>query len=418
MEQVSMFTDIEIKREENKRLIISAPKKGKLSKEQLAFNKYSQKLEKLRKKITVDKVKFDKILDVYTSKVAPVQKSYGDSLSELATACYAILVNDKLSKVNKEKLSALILSNLNKAFQYIIPNQDIKTIYDALSPITYDQEEASQINDMKGMMEDMLKNQYGMDVDFSDVEMNEESLARKLAEMQELFENLEKEQIGNTQSKKKTKREIEAEAKQKQAEELQKKSVRSIYMSLAKMLHPDLESDELLKVDKEEQMKKVTAAYQDNDLHTLLKLEIEIIHKQSESLDHLTDEKLKFINSVLKDQVSELEEELDMLRSRPRYENITEFMTGTEMDAVFKCNTMALQLDSYCREIKADTLELQGTNRLRFVTPLLKAVNLKKTKDYDDMDELELEELNGFIDMIASNIHFGKKKSFKNKKRK
>ena len=48
-------------------------------------------------------------------------------------------------------------------------------------------------------------------------------------------------------------------------------------MSLAKMLHSDLETDETLKLEREELMKKVTAAYQDKDLNTLLKLEIEII---------------------------------------------------------------------------------------------------------------------------------------------
>jgi hypothetical protein len=57
-------------------------------------------------------------------------------------------------------------------------------------------------------------------------------------------------------------------------------------------------------------LEKSTAAYQEKDLHTLLKLEIEIIYKQSENLDHLTDEKLKFLNSALKEQIIELKEEL------------------------------------------------------------------------------------------------------------
>ena len=83
------------------------------------------------------------------------------------------------------------------------------------------------------------------------------------------------------------------------------------------MLHPDLEIDESLKFDREELMKKATAAYQEKDLHILLKLEIEIIHKQSKNLDHLMDEKLKFLNLALKEQVIELKEELTLLHCRP-----------------------------------------------------------------------------------------------------
>lgn len=40
------------------------------------------------------------------------------------------------------------------------------------------------------------------------------------------------------------------------------KNIRSIYIALAKVLHPDTEADETLKAEKEEIMKKVTSSYE------------------------------------------------------------------------------------------------------------------------------------------------------------
>ena len=60
-------------------------------------------------------------------------------------------------------------------------------------------------------------------------------------------------------------------------------------------------------------MKKVTQAYEQDDLFELLKLKIELQGSDIESLT-MADEHLKYYNKILKEQVNELENNLWQLR--------------------------------------------------------------------------------------------------------
>jgi hypothetical protein len=416
MKQSSLFPHHSTSPKEDIRLVISKSKNKILSKEEIAFNKFSQQIESLRKQIENDQKKFDKLSNYFSASVTPAQTSLGNDLILFVKALYAIYKDGKLSKVNQKKVKGVILSNLNNAFQYIIPTDEIKSIYDDLSPTTLDEESAEELNLIKKMMEGMFQSEFGMNVDLSDTEMNEESMARKIAEMKKQYESEQEERNKNHAKRKKSKKEIELEIKNKQAEDLQKKNIRSIYLSLAKMLHPDLETDESLKFDREELMKKVTAAYQEKDLHTLLKLEIEIIHKQSENLDHLTDEKLKFLNSALKEQVIELKDELTLLRSHPRYQNIADYMHQPEDRALRSIDAMINSLVSLQKVIVSDTEELIGDSKVKFITSMLKTVSNKQDMDMDDMDPGELMEFLDFMESM-SGAGSGKNSRTKNKKR-
>jgi len=120
------------------------------------------------------------------------------------------------------------------------------------------------------------------------------------------------------QNKKPTKK----EQLQAQAEELKLKNIRSIYISLVKVLHPDTEQDEALKVQKNELMKKVTTAYENKDISTLLRLEAEWISQTNSRLDSVTDATLKLYNETLYQRLQELEYKKFMLLRNPIYENI------------------------------------------------------------------------------------------------
>ena len=108
----------------------------------------------------------------------------------------------------------------------------------------------------------------------------------------------------------------------RQAEQLRNKSIASVYKQLAKVLHPDLEPDAGRKQAKGTLMQELTAAYRNNDLHTLLRLELEWIRREEGDVERLTEEKLSIYNQVLKEQVSELERELAELPYHPRYQPI------------------------------------------------------------------------------------------------
>lgn len=123
-------------------------------------------------------------------------------------------------------------------------------------------------------------------------------------------------------ARKKTAKQLAKEQQEEFANEFKVKNIRNIYISLAKLLHPDTETDATLKAEKEEVMKKVTAAYDKNDLLTLLQLEIEWVHKNNTHLHNLKDDVLKLYCDVLKEQLRALQLEKFGLRENPRYNSI------------------------------------------------------------------------------------------------
>jgi hypothetical protein len=122
-----------------------------------------------------------------------------------------------------------------------------------------------------------------------------------------------------TKPRKKTAKQIAKEERDKKAEEYTKRSLRSLYLSLVKLLHPDIERDAAAREVKEGTMKEVTAAYEAGDLHTLLRIEMEWIAKMTVGDEPLPEEKLQAYISALSAQVRELQEELEALDYSPRY---------------------------------------------------------------------------------------------------
>ena len=111
-------------------------------------------------------------------------------------------------------------------------------------------------------------------------------------------------------------------------EEARKRNISSIDKQLVKILHPDLEQDIEIKVEKEALMKQLTVAYQKGDLPTLLRFEMQWIHKENNHLDTLSEDQLALYNHLLKEQIHELKEEQYQLVHHPKYSSLQGFADG------------------------------------------------------------------------------------------
>jgi hypothetical protein len=89
-----------------------------------------------------------------------------------------------------------------------------------------------------------------------------------------------------------------------------------------KALHPDRESDAGLRERKSAMMREVTTAYARNDLHALLRLELEWVGGDHLDAARLTDETLAAYTALLKEQVAELEAACVELPFHPRYADL------------------------------------------------------------------------------------------------
>ena len=95
-----------------------------------------------------------------------------------------------------------------------------------------------------------------------------------------------------------------------------KSAIRTIYRQLASALHPDREPDEQVRVRKTAWMSEVNAAYEKNDLTTLLRLQMQVAQVTPQSTSRMADDKLRAMCLLLKEQVAALEDDLDQLQTR------------------------------------------------------------------------------------------------------
>ena len=98
-----------------------------------------------------------------------------------------------------------------------------------------------------------------------------------------------------------------------------KSAIRTIFRHLASALHPDREPDEQERLRKTALMSEVNAAYEKNDLTTLLRLQMQVtqVNPQKKADSALmADDQLIAMSLLLKEQVAALEDDLAKLESR------------------------------------------------------------------------------------------------------
>ena len=95
-----------------------------------------------------------------------------------------------------------------------------------------------------------------------------------------------------------------------------KSAIRTVFRQLASALHPDREPDEQERLRKTALMSEVNAAYEKNELSTLLRLQMQVTKINPQNATRMADAQLIAMASLLKEQVTALEDDLDALQSR------------------------------------------------------------------------------------------------------
>jgi hypothetical protein len=381
MEKTSTNKDNEAN---NSSLKIGKKDKAPLSKNQQAFNRLTAKIEKLEKEIIAETAKLENISKNYRSKLNPVKKEIANEKIKLAQTLAQESDKYKFSKNQKEDINEVILDLCSEAFKSTIPTPEQEAFYNSRSDISYKEELEEQEKSEKELFKIFMKGMFGKDI--NDFENEEEFFSN----MKEKF-NAQTE--GQTNSKrKKTKKQVEDENRLKEEEAMKTKSLRSIYIALVKILHPDKETDIALKAEKEELMKKVVLAYEKKDLPALLKLEMEFVHKQTEYLDQLSDEKLQFYIAALQEQAEELQGEKNNLSQHPRFADIIDYTYSTEKEALKDISHNTRRLTSFLKQVKLIVMQLvnKSTKKeiLNFVDNYF--ADDDDDDDFDDDDLLDM----------------------------
>lgn len=337
--------DAKVKPPVGTKLQISANDKKLLSKNQQTFNKLTQQIEKLENEIINETKRFDKLTDIYTNEIAGLEIEAAQARLEFAVMLDRVAGQFKFSQRHIKYIREIIVSMCNMGFRKVLPTPEQVAVFDKWSDTSYKDELERQESEEKSMLSEMFEDLFGTKA------FDEDGNLLDIEDLQkEIFEKFG---AGKQQFQNKSKKQKEQEEAQRIEQELKNKSVRSIYIALAKVLHPDSETDPVLKHDKEQVMKQVTVAYEQNDLQTLLKLEMEWVHKTAEHLDELSEDKLKSYIAVLKEQVAQLKTEKFAVRNNPRYQVVGAILHLTEKQALRvieqhkkACNIMIASLKS------------------------------------------------------------------------
>ncbi len=330
----TLFGEFEDKNEKSLKIVTKGQKS--LSKNQQMFNKLTKRIETLESDIIAENDKLSKLLLLHSREITPLQKKIAHQRIKLAMSLAEAIPKNKFTKRQVESIREVIIDQCDEAFHSIEPDPQQEAFYAKWDEVPYKEEIGQQEEEAKELFADYMSNMFGMDVDMDDFDDSPEGFARFQAKMEEQFE--QSHQAHQQTNHKKSKKQQAREEAQIAEESIKAKNIRSIYIALAKVMHPDTETNEFLKAEKEEIMKKVTAAYEQKDLPALLKLEIEWVHKTSEHLEKLTDDKLKVYISSLRQQVTDLETEIKTLYMHPRFAAIEDYAYHPLKTAIYIIN--------------------------------------------------------------------------------
>jgi len=290
-----------------KELRIVPPKDKPLNKEQQVFNRLTKSIEKLQNDILSDTEKYEHLLKIYTDKIPNLEKAIAENKVKLCKKISRSTQSIKFGKRELENIGFVIVDLCDQAFEVIEPDEETESMYNQWADVKYQEELEKQIH-------------------------------------HEQSEPLNQE---------KSKKELKKELREKEEEAMKRKSVRHIYISLVKVLHPDIEIDPLEKLLKEELMKKVTVAYNDKDLPTLLKLEMEWVAAETNHLESMTKDRLKHYISTLKEQEKALENEKYTIGMHPRFQCVMSFARYPEAIAVNQIKSFITEHKKHKKALEA-----------------------------------------------------------------
>lgn len=106
-------------------------------------------------------------------------------------------------------------------------------------------------------------------------------------------------------------KQLKQQEKREQAAKMAAQSLKTVYLKITAMIHPDREPDEAKKLDKTELLQKVNEAYAEQDLFYLLKLQLQLETNKGLSSKALSSEQVRFYQLALETQSQNLQSQLE-----------------------------------------------------------------------------------------------------------
>jgi hypothetical protein len=292
----------------------------KLSQNQKKFNDLTQQISEQQAELNRVKAEVDKVRNRIAAEVFPVIEQLHEQMREYVRSLDLSYEKHPWKKDQKKTLGRLISEEAYDIYNLLLDfgtdDPELMAIHDK-----YAEESLEELNEQQDQAaKQAMKQLFNIDVDLD-----------RAANDPGYFDELEAEYFKQGQNpgqkeRKKTKKQLEKEAKEQAEKNLEAKDARSIYTTLAKALHPDLEPDEAEKLRKTEMMKRVTEAYNNQDFYQLLRLQLEYNLAHPDQMGNLVEHQLARYVSMLQKQLDQLlEQKYQFLHFGPEATLIRDF---------------------------------------------------------------------------------------------
>lgn len=347
---------------------------------QTTFNRHRRKIDQLRNQIERLQKENEEALILYHSDVMPKESKAAELAAQFTLKIWDLANRAKaFNKKQRRMLQSFVEEGLRNIFNLLpfdrIPS-DIKDLHKEI----FGEGDDDAFREDLSSLEKIFEENGARDIDLSDINPTdtfEEMLKKVLESLEDSALNSDPQPA----PKKKSKRELLKEEKARDLEALQNKGLNSIYKRLAKELHPDLEQDAAKRTEKEALMKRLTVAYEHQDLISLLTLESEWLGGIDIASETFSEESFKAYNSLLKDQIEDLKMELSMIFLHPRYREISRYTQKfpekplqAMREALQRCDSI---IDNYNIRLK----DISGRN------PILELKMILTSLESFDQDE-------------------------------
>ncbi|RPE26784.1 hypothetical protein EC846_3389 [Acinetobacter sp. BIGb0102] len=140
-------------------------------------------------------------------------------------------------------------------------------------------------------------------------------------------------------------KQLRQQQKREQAEQMAAQSLKTVYLKIAAMIHPDREQDETKKEEKTELFQQASQAYEQQDLFYLLKLQLQLEQNKGVGAKELSAEQVKFYKLALDAQSQQLEHQIE--------EILDSFQLGKKVKAEhLHISDVYKAIDTDCAELK------------------------------------------------------------------
>lgn len=298
----------------NNVLVTSEGSDKALTKEQKSFNTLIGKINKRRDELAAWQAFEPEFLAKYHGEYVPSQQAFVAIRIQLVQCLDQAHDAKGLTKADRQTIEDLILYVAGGLLTHV-DDPVLAEIFCRYEPPAAEADAAA-----KAELQAALAAAFGTE---SPDEFEFDSPEELFNKLQEELEKLDAQERAEGDAREEAKARRRADARRAAAQERARTeqaeahlSLRDVYRKLASALHPDREPDPIERERKAMLMQRVNLAYASKSLLDLLELQLELEHIDKASLENVSEDRLKRWNATLKEQLRNLDMELDEVTYR------------------------------------------------------------------------------------------------------